>query len=185
MSKCHDFLALHFLSDVDILATFRTVLQGTACDWWELACSKVTTWGQFESAYISAFLSEDYEDELAERVRTRNQNDNEAIRDFAFSYTALCKRWDPSLTEASIVKMIPKNIKPFLASQLRGRVDTVEELVHLGHQLEKDHEQQMEYNERIGIKLQLFFLRKHIQVNLLIISDPVLCWRCKGNQPPG
>lgn len=43
LSKCHDFLALHPLADADILATFRTVLYGTARDWWEIARTEVTT----------------------------------------------------------------------------------------------------------------------------------------------
>lgn len=111
---------------IDILATFRTVLQGTARDWWEIARPSVTTWCQFKTVFLSAFLSEDYEDELAERVRTNRQKENESIRDFAFSYRALCKRWRPPLTEPDIVKMILNNLKPLLASQLRSRVDFVE-----------------------------------------------------------
>jgi len=72
LTRCQDFLALHPLTNADILATFRTVLYGTARDWWEVARSSITTWEEFEAAFLSAFLSEDYEDELAERVRTRN-----------------------------------------------------------------------------------------------------------------
>ncbi len=44
-----------------------------------------------------------------------------------------------------MVELILKNIKPHLASQLRNRISTVEELVKFGHQLEKDYEQQMQY----------------------------------------
>lgn len=44
-----------------------------------------------------------------------------------------------------MVKIILKNIKPYLASQLCSRVSTVEELVKLGHQLEKDYVQQVQY----------------------------------------
>lgn len=142
LACCQDFLALHPLVDADILATFRTVLYGTARDWWEVARTSVASWTEFESAFLSAFLSEDYEDELADRVRIRTQGEKESIRDFAFSYRALCKRWKSTLTEIELVKMILKNIKPYLASQLRGRVNTVEELVKLGHQLEKDFAQQ-------------------------------------------
>lgn len=124
LTKCQDFLALHPLTDADLLATFRTVLYGTARDWWEVSRSNITTWKEFESAFLSAFLSEDYEDELAERIRTRVQGDRESVRDFAFTYRALCKKWKSTLTETEIVKMILKNIKPYLASQLRSRVNT-------------------------------------------------------------
>ena len=102
----------------------------------------MSTWKEFESAFQAAFLAEDYEDELAERVRNRRQGKGERIRDFAFSYRALCNKWNSSLPESTIVKMIFKNINPHLASQLRGRVNSVDELVRLGHQLEKDFEQQ-------------------------------------------
>ncbi|KAL0159662.1 hypothetical protein M9458_043387 [Cirrhinus mrigala] len=128
LTRCQDFLALHPLTDVDILATFRSVLYGTARDWWEVARSSIKTWNEFESAFLSAFLSEDYEDELAERVRTRTQGERESIRDFAFTYTALCKRWKPTLTDSELVKMILKNIKPYLTSQLRSRVSNANSL---------------------------------------------------------
>ncbi len=68
LSKCDDFLALHPLVDADILATFRTVLHGTARDWWEITRTKVTSWEEFKASFVSEFLAEDYEDELAERV---------------------------------------------------------------------------------------------------------------------
>ncbi len=152
LTRCQDFLALHPLAETDLLAAFRNVLHGTARDWWEVARSSVTTWNEFETVFLSAFLSEDYEDELAERVRTRYQGERESIRDFAFTYRALCKRWRPSLTENEIVKMILKNVKPYLASQLRSRVSTVEELVKLGHQLEKDREQQLQYEKGMSRK---------------------------------
>jgi len=57
-------------------------------------CTSVFPWAEFEAAFLSAFLSEDYEDELAERVREK-----EPIRDFAFSYRALCMKWKSTLTE--------------------------------------------------------------------------------------
>lgn len=57
----------------------------TARDWWEIKRSKVAPWEEFKTAFVSTFLAEDYEDELAERVQTKNQGDNESIRDFAYS----------------------------------------------------------------------------------------------------
>ena len=138
LSKCRDFLAVRPLSDPEILAAFRTVLHGTARDWWEIAMTEVVTWVDFEKKVLSAFLSDDYQEELTERVRSRKQGERESIRDFSFSYRALCKLWKPEITEMEIVKMILKNIKPQLASYLRGRAQSVEELVKLGHQLEKD-----------------------------------------------
>ncbi len=183
LNKCQDFLALHPLTDTDLLATFRTVLHGTARDWWEVSRSNITTWKEFEAAFISAFLSEDYEDELAERVRTRVQGEKESVRDFAFTYRALCKRWKATLTENEIVKMILKNIKPYLASQLRSRVNTVEDLVRLGHQLEKDHEEQLRYEGRVGFKQQAIS-QKHLS-NRSAEKPSVQCWRCNGPHPPG
>uniref|UniRef100_A0A9J7XVL9 ribonuclease H n=1 Tax=Cyprinus carpio carpio TaxID=630221 RepID=A0A9J7XVL9_CYPCA len=184
ITRCQDFLALHPLAESDLLATFRSVLHGTARDWWEVARSSIMTWSEFETAFLSAFLSEDYEDELAERVRTRLQGGRETIRDFAFTYRALCKRWKPTLTEIEMVKMILKNIKPYLASQLRGRVSTVEELVKLGHQLEKDHELQLQYEMCMDQKLQSEVSQKTTS-NKQPEKPQIQCWRCKGNHSPG
>ncbi len=55
LNKCQDFLALHPLTDTDLLATFRTVLHGTARDWWEVSRSNITIWKEFEAAFLSAF----------------------------------------------------------------------------------------------------------------------------------
>lgn len=77
MTQCQDFLALHPLADADLLAAFGTVLYGTTHDWWKVALTSVFIWTEFEAAFLSAFLSEDYEDELAGRVKI-----NEPIRDF-------------------------------------------------------------------------------------------------------
>ncbi|KAI7789793.1 hypothetical protein IRJ41_013744 [Triplophysa rosa] len=167
LAKCQDFLALHPLTDADILATFRTVLYGTARDWWEVSRSSISTW----------------KDELAERVRTKTQGEKESIRDFAFSYRALCKRWKPDLTEGEIIKMILKNIKPYLASQLRSRVSNVEELVKLGHQFEKDYEQQRRYESRIAPKYLL--APQKPSSNRPLDKILIQCWRCRGQHPPG
>ncbi len=132
----------------------------------------LTTWCEFESSFLTAFLSEDYEDELAERVRIRTQGERESVRDFAFTYRALCKRWKPTLTESELVKIILKNLKPYLASQLRSRVSTVDDLVRLGQQLEKDHLQQLQYDYRLSSKQSQ-------------AGPQVQCWRCKGHHSPG
>lgn len=70
LEKCHDFLALNPLLDEELIATLRNVLHGTARDWWDVVRRETTTWIDFEAKFIAAFLSEDYKDELAERVRT-------------------------------------------------------------------------------------------------------------------
>lgn len=86
-------------------------------------------------------------------MRTRFQREKkESIRDFASSYRALCKRWKTNLTESDIVKLILKNIKSYLASQLCSQVNTVEGLVKLGHLLKKDSKQQLWYKCHMGIK---------------------------------
>ncbi len=129
-------MALHPLSDEELIATLRNVLHGTARDWWDVARLETTTWQEFESKFLAAFLSEDYEDELAERIRTRVQQEGESIRDFAYMYRALCKCWKPQIAEEEVIKLILKNINPQMASQLRSNgVTTVDGLVRLGQQL--------------------------------------------------
>ncbi|XP_033958149.2 copper-transporting ATPase 2-like [Pseudochaenichthys georgianus] len=132
LERCDDFLALNPLTDEELIATLRNVLHGTARDWWDVGRHKIHTWREFHDQFRAAFLSEDYEDELAERVRNRVQGEGESVRDFAYMYQSLCKRWKPNIDEEEIIKLILKNINPQLASQLRSsRVTSVDGLVRL------------------------------------------------------
>lgn len=56
LEQCRDYLALNPLTDVELLTTLRNVLFGTAWDWWDVVR-----------------LSEEYMDELEERIRTQVQ----------------------------------------------------------------------------------------------------------------
>ena len=142
------FLALNPLADEELLATLRNVLHGIARDWWDVARLTTTSWADSEAKLSSAFLSEDYTDELADRVRNRVQREKESIRDFAYAYHSLCRRWKPGIEEEEVIKLILKNINPLLASELRERVTTVDRLVRLGQQFEKDREFQQKYEQR-------------------------------------
>lgn len=68
LERCRDFLALNPLADEELLATLRNVLHGTARDWWDVARLTTTSWADFEAKFSSAFLSEDYTDELADSL---------------------------------------------------------------------------------------------------------------------
>ncbi len=78
--------------------------------------------------------------------------------------------------------MILKNIKPYPASQLRSRVNTVDELVKLGFQLKKDHAQQLYYERRITTPPTP---PQRLTSNRPAGKPPVQCWRCKVQHPPG
>nr|XP_054598745.1 uncharacterized protein LOC129163840 [Nothobranchius furzeri] len=197
LERCEDFLALNPLTDEELMATLRNVLHGTSRDWWDVARHKVQTWTVVNKQFRAAFLSEDYEDELAERVRNRIQEENEGIRDFAYMYQSLCKRWKPSITEGDVVKLILKNINPQLASQLRSRVTSVDELVRLGQQLEKDQQNQLQYEQRKGLRKAVQKPPSNLtptpsttqttqrQLNPAASTQPqVYCWRCKGHHAP-
>ncbi len=94
-----------------------------------LACPQLqgAVEADFQEKFRAAFLSEDYADELAERVRTKVQGEGESIHDFAYMYRSLCRRWKPDIQEDEVLKLIFRNISPRMASQLRGRVTTVDE----------------------------------------------------------
>lgn len=200
LERCDDFLALTPLTDEELLATLRNVLHGTARDWWDVGRHKIHTWKEFQHQFRAAFLSEDYEDELAERVRNRVQGDGESIRDFAYMYQSLCKRWKPQIEEEEILKMILKNINPQLASQLRSsRVTSVNALVRLGQQLEKDRVNQLQYEQKKNLlgktpkpatsesaARSLNTRENPVRTNQPSQNRPslVYCWRCKESHAP-
>ena len=76
-----------------------------------------------------------------------------------------------------------------MASQLRGRVTTVDELVRLGQQLEKDRASQTNYEQRTKkIVMQKekveMFTPNDQPLQKDNISHVVYCWRCKGSHAP-
>lgn len=97
LQRCEDFLAWYPLNGEELTASLHNVLHGTVRDWWDVARHKVHTWKDFHVQFHAAFLSEDYEDELAERVHNRVQGEDESVRDFAYLYQSLCKHWKPNI----------------------------------------------------------------------------------------
>lgn len=81
LEKCKDFLSLYPLTDEELMVTLRNVLCGTARYWWDVTRLSTYSWAEFQSKCLSAFLPEDYGDELAERVRTRPATTVMACRD--------------------------------------------------------------------------------------------------------
>lgn len=77
-------------------------------------------------------MSEDYQNELQDKIRSRLQGASESIQDFAFSFHAPFKWWKKDATDDEVLKALLKAMNPCFASQLQGRVQTVEELVKLG-----------------------------------------------------
>ncbi|KAI3377210.1 hypothetical protein L3Q82_009122, partial [Scortum barcoo] len=194
LERCEDFLAHNPLSNEELIATLRNVLHGTARDWWDVGRHKIHTWKEFHDQFRAAFLSEDYEDELAERIRNIVQGEGESVRDFAYMYQSLCKRWKPNIQEDEIIKLILKNINPQIASQLRSSgVNSVDGLVRLGQQLEKDRENQLQYEQRKNLlkKTSRAVASEPAMLTPKRPSHPshnqppqVYCWRCKGSHAP-
>lgn len=88
VERCEDFLTLKPLSDEELIPTPLKVLHRTMRDWWDVARHKVHTWKEFRVRFCAAFLSENYEDEVAERVSNRVQEEGESIRDLYISHCA-------------------------------------------------------------------------------------------------
>lgn len=146
-------------------------------------------WAEFQTSFLSAFLSEDYVDELAERIRNRVQGENESIRDFAYMYHSLCRRWKPEITDEEVIKLLLKNINPSIASELRRRVSTVDELVRLGQQLEKDKQNQQQYEQRkcFSNKMTVKAGSQNLQTQVKKEQErttSAFCWKCKGAHSP-
>ena len=190
LEKCNDFLALNPLHSVELLATLRNVLYGTARDWWDVARKDIQTWTEFEHKFLAAFLSEDYADELEERVRTRVQGEEESIRDFAYAYRSVLLRWRPDIKEEKTIQMILKNARPQLASQLRSaRVATVDALVRLGQQLEKDALKQKKMHDKRGQPSPTMnkgsnYTASNSSGQSAQKPSQAYCWRCKGDHNP-
>lgn len=115
-----------FAKESMALATCRNVLHGISREWWDIAKEHVTSWNDFKVKFIAAFVSDDYEDEMIDRVKECMRGENESI--IAFSVRALCKRSESGIQESEAVKLMLKNMSPYLVSHLRGRTNTVDDV---------------------------------------------------------
>ncbi|KAL7842586.1 hypothetical protein SRHO_G00242750 [Serrasalmus rhombeus] len=98
IEQCENFLTLQPLSDQELLGTLDAVLQGPARSWWQAAKGKIKNWPMFKTAFLEAFLSEDYTAEIEEQLHAMVQAPNQRLRDFAYDYRALsshCPYTDP------------------------------------------------------------------------------------------
>lgn len=127
-----DFLSLNPLSDEELNLQERMV-------WY----SKGLVGCDFQSNFLSAFLMKMYWQKECEhefKVRMRVSETFLYVLFFFFF-------WKPDITEEAVIKFILRNINPRMASQLRSRVNTVEELVRLGQELEKEKLSQTQYDQ--------------------------------------
>lgn len=114
-------------------------------------------------------------------------------------YQLLCKPWKPAIEEEKIIKLVLKNINPPLVSQLRSsRVTSVDGLVCLGQQLEKDRENQLQCEQRRNVLKKTSKpaasesavlppnRENPVRPNLPCQnrSPQVYCWHCKGSHAP-
>ncbi|KAL0148878.1 hypothetical protein M9458_055887 [Cirrhinus mrigala] len=138
IERVEEYLNLRPLSNKELLASLSVALKGTAKDWWSAERKNIDAWKAFKEKFLFAFLNEDFKEVAAQRLVSRRQQNKESIRDFAYHYRALCMRNKPDMTEEEIVHAILRNCNPRLASLLRSSAKTVDELVCLGTQIEKD-----------------------------------------------
>ncbi|KAL6485997.1 hypothetical protein MHYP_G00053890 [Metynnis hypsauchen] len=149
IEQCENFLTLWPLSDQELLGTLNAVLQGPAWSWWQATKGKIKNWPMFKTAFLEAFLSEDYTAEIEEQLHAMVQAPNQRLRDFTYDYRALWLKWRPEMPEEEMVRRILNACNPRLASGLRGIVSTVDQLVKTGSMIEKDWASSKGYWSRV------------------------------------
>lgn len=72
-------MAIHPLTDNEIIPTLLSVLENTAKDLWRAERDNISSWADFKDAFPHAFLSEDHDLEAERRIRDRVQRVDEPI----------------------------------------------------------------------------------------------------------
>ncbi len=134
IDRFEEYIELRPLLHEELLAAVSVSLKGTAKSWWR----SIRDWDSFKEKFLFSFLNEDHKEVAAQKLASYRQRVNECVRDFAFNYRAMSVKINPLLSDAELVQATLRNCNPRLASLLRGTVKTIDELVRLGTQIEKD-----------------------------------------------
>ncbi len=138
IDRVEEYNELRPLCPEELMASLSASLKGTAKSWWRAEKQNISDWSSFKEKFLFSFLNEDHKEVAAQKLANYRQGVSENIRDFTFNYRALCLKNNPKMAEAEMVQATLRNCNPRLASLLRGTVKTVDDLVRLGTQIEKD-----------------------------------------------
>ncbi|KAI2663134.1 Transposon Ty3-G Gag-Pol polyprotein [Labeo rohita] len=138
IDRFEEYNELRPLHHEELLAALSVSLKDTAKSWWRAERQNIRDWPSFKEKFLFSFLNEDHKEVAAQKLANCRQRVNENIRDFAFNYRAMTLKINPEMPENELVQATLRNCNPRLASLLRGTVKTVNDLVRLGTQIEKD-----------------------------------------------
>ncbi|XP_039506983.1 uncharacterized protein LOC120462416 [Pimephales promelas] len=138
IDRFEEYKELRPLHHEELLAALSVSLKGTAKSWWRAEKQNITGWTAFKEKFLFSFLNEDHQEVAAQKLANYRQRVNESVRDFAFNYRAMSLKINPRMSEEELVQATLRNCNPRLASLLRGTVKTIDDLVRLGTQIEKD-----------------------------------------------
>ncbi len=127
-------------------------LKGTAKSWWRVEKQSIRDWDSFKEKFLFLFLNKDHKEVAAQKLASYRQRVNEWVIDFAFNYRAMSVKINPMLSEAELVQATLINCNPRLASLLRGTVKTIDELVRLVTQIEKDWAESKKYGVKRKVR---------------------------------
>ncbi|XP_050969670.1 uncharacterized protein LOC127167585 [Labeo rohita] len=188
IDRFEEYNELRPLHHEELLAALSVSLKDTAKSWWRAERQNIRDWPSFKEKFLFSFLNEDHKEVAAQKLANCRQRVNENIRDFAFNYRAMTLKINPEMPENELVQATLRNCNPRLASLLRGTVKTVNDLVRLGTQIEKDWtESKRRWNqEKVWQRLRQKDeqLTKSAQMFMLANGQSQktqgkVCWQCE------
>lgn len=119
-----------FCSAIDLFS-------GKTLMWYRLIRNSVSDWDSLVALLKTDFLSENYDDELWDEIRNRQQGKNESVTIFIAQMETLFNRLSKPPVEAIKIKYIRNNLLPYYVRQLAlNDISTIADLHKLGKRLE-------------------------------------------------
>lgn len=181
IDRFEEYNELRPLHHEELLAALSVSLKGTAKSWWRAEKHNITDWSSFKEKFLLSFLNEDHKEVAAQKLASYRQTVNESIRDFAFNYRAMSLKINPKMSENELVQATLRNCNPRLASLLRGTAKTIDDLVRLGTQIEKDWaESKKRWNQGKDEEQKKKASGGKGQPNRLMLMDPTFSSQCNN-----
>lgn len=196
LERVEELCVARNVSEESLWSEAVDLFQGAALVWFRSTRRRIQSWAELVSELRSEFQPSDYDDRLMSEIRARTQGETEPLGLYLSAMDNLFARLSYEVDASDQLKIIKKNILPYLMEKLcLQKLDSVEKIRLLGRKVEESRRMAEQFRPpppaRSSLEPDLAFrgsVRPRARVEEVVASQPSstptapasFCWNCKG-----